>query len=165
MNNDQTFPKRLILSSTQKLFDPVGKFFPGNFTAESILQQTWKIGRDLDAPLPDEFRRWYNEINILEDVQITRYVEENESTELHFFVDACKEAYGACICFRTETPEAVKNQLIRTKVGVPRLELIACHFRSRLSHSVQQTFCFQNMKIVSWSDSMVALYCLNEYGE
>ncbi|GFY19407.1 integrase catalytic domain-containing protein [Trichonephila clavipes] len=62
-----------------------------------------------DSSLPDEivkpFFKWWNEIKILSDVEIPHYFEINESTQMHVFVDACKEAYATCIFFRSNTSQ------------------------------------------------------------
>ncbi|GFY22140.1 integrase catalytic domain-containing protein [Trichonephila clavipes] len=58
----------------------------------------------------------------------------NDSTQMHVFVDACKEVYATCIFFRSNTSQGVKVALVRAKarvaplkqVTIPRLELMVC---------------------------------------
>ncbi|GFV22607.1 uncharacterized protein TNCV_2077981 [Trichonephila clavipes] len=87
--------------------------------------------------------KWWNEIKILSDVEIPRYFEINDSTQMHVFVDACKETYATCIFFRSNTFQGVKVALVRAKarvaplkqVTIPRLELMVCCIGARLART------------------------------
>ncbi|GFT62588.1 integrase catalytic domain-containing protein [Trichonephila clavipes] len=61
-------------------------------TPKILLQNTWKLKLAWDSSLPEEimkpFFKWWNEIKILSDVEIPRYFEINDSTQMHVFVDA-----------------------------------------------------------------------------
>ncbi|GFV35656.1 putative RNA-directed DNA polymerase from transposon X-element [Trichonephila clavipes] len=142
--------KRNVLAMVHKIFDPLGILSPTTL-------------------LP----KWRDEIVYLEKVNIPRYVEINENSELHLFVDACKSSYGACVYIRTVTPLVVKIRLIRAKSRVaplktmiiPRLELMACCIGARLVHSVYAALDVPDLKIIAWSDSMVALWWLKNHGD
>ncbi|GFW26969.1 integrase catalytic domain-containing protein [Trichonephila clavipes] len=145
-------------------------------TPKILLQKTCKLKLSWDSSLPEEivkpFFKWWNEIKILSDVEISRYFEINDSSQMHVFVDACKEAYATCIFFRSTTFQGVKVSLVRAKtrvaplkqVTIPRLELMACCIGARLAHSVQKSLNITEMETVFWSDSMVALYRLRGKG-
>ncbi|GFY10354.1 putative RNA-directed DNA polymerase from transposon X-element [Trichonephila clavipes] len=145
--------------------------------AKVLLQEAWKLKLKWDDPLPENiqkiFRKWRDEIVYLEKVNIPRYVEINENSELHLFVDACKSSHGACVYIRTVTPLGVKIRLIRAKsrvaplktMTIPRLELMACCIGARLVHSVYAALDVPDLKIIAWSDSMVALWWLKNHGD
>ncbi|GFW09338.1 putative RNA-directed DNA polymerase from transposon X-element [Trichonephila clavipes] len=169
--------KRNVLAMVHKIFDPLGILSPTTLLPKVFLQEAWKLKLKWDDPLPENsqkiFRKWRDEIVYLEKVNIPRYVEINENSELHLFVDACKSSYGACVYIRTVTPLGVKIRLIRAKSRVaplktmtlPRLELMACCIGARLVHSVYAALDVPDLKIVAWSDSMVALWWLKNHGD
>ncbi|GFV45166.1 integrase catalytic domain-containing protein [Trichonephila clavipes] len=147
-----------------------------NYSGE-VLQEAWELKLKWDDPLPENiqkiFRKWRDEIVYLEKVNIPRYVEINENSELHLFVDACKSSYGVCVYIRTVTPLGVKIRLIRAKsrvaplktMTIPRLELMDCCIGVRLVHSVYAALYVPDLKIIAWSDSMVALWWLKSHGD
>ncbi|GFW12927.1 putative RNA-directed DNA polymerase from transposon X-element [Trichonephila clavipes] len=107
--------KRNVLAMVHKIFDPLGILSPTTLLPKALLQEAWKLKLKWDDPLPENiqkiFRKWRDEIVYLEKVNIPRYVEINENSELHLFVDACKSSYGACVYVRTVTPLGVKIRL------------------------------------------------------
>ncbi|GFY47232.1 putative RNA-directed DNA polymerase from transposon X-element [Trichonephila inaurata madagascariensis] len=119
------------------------------------------------------FRKWRDETQYLEKIDIPRYVEINENSELHLFVDACKSSYGACVYVQTVTPLGFKIRLIRARsrveplkiLTIPRLELMACCTSARLVQAVFAALDLPDLKIVAWSDSMVALWWLKNHGD
>ncbi|GFW48560.1 integrase catalytic domain-containing protein [Trichonephila clavipes] len=100
-----------------KIFDLLGILSTTTLLPKVLLQEAWKLKLKWDDPLPENiqkiFWKWRDEIVYLEKVNIPRYVEINENSELHLFVDACKSSYGACVYIRTVTPLGVKIRLIR----------------------------------------------------
>ncbi|GFU88636.1 integrase catalytic domain-containing protein [Trichonephila clavipes] len=168
LSGETKITKRLILATVQKIFDPIGMLCSVTLTPKILLQNTWELKLSWDSSLPDQivkpFFKWWNEIKILSDVEIPRYFEINDSTQMHVFVDACKEAYATCILFRSNTSQGVKVALVRAKarvaplkqVTIPQLELMACCIDARLAHSVQEFLNITEMETVFWSDSMVA---------
>ncbi|GFY13824.1 integrase catalytic domain-containing protein [Trichonephila clavipes] len=162
--------KRNVLAMVHKIFDPLGILSPTTLLPKVLLQEAWKLKLKWDDPLPENiqkiFRKWRDEIVYHEKINIPRYVEINENSELHLFVDACKSSYGACVYIRTVTPLGVKIRLIRAKsrvaplktMTIPRLELMAGCIGARLVHSVYAALDVPDLKIIAWSDSMVALW-------
>ncbi|GFS50995.1 integrase catalytic domain-containing protein [Trichonephila clavipes] len=169
--------KRNVLAMVHKIFDPLGILSPTTLLPKVLLQEAWKLKLKWDDPLPENiqkiFRKWRDEIVYLEKVNIPRYVEINENSELHLFVDAFKSSYGACVYIRTVTPLGVKIRFIRTKsrvaplktMTIPRLELMACCIGARLVLSVYAALDVPDLKIIAWSDSMVALWWLKNHGD
>ncbi|GFY34899.1 integrase catalytic domain-containing protein [Trichonephila clavipes] len=103
------------------------------------------------------FRKWLDETQYLEKIDIPRYVEINGNSELHLFVDACKSSYESCVYFQTVTPLGVKIQLIRARSRVapfktwtiPRLELVACCIGAKLVHTVFAALNLPDLKLVA----------------
>ncbi|GFY57211.1 integrase catalytic domain-containing protein [Trichonephila inaurata madagascariensis] len=104
---------------------------------------------------PKTFRKWRDETQYLEKIDIPRYVEINGNSELQLLVDACKISYGACVYVRTVAPLGVKIRLIRERSRVAPLK----------------TFDYSPAGIdgllhwCEWSDSMVALWWLKNHGD
>ncbi|KAF8783373.1 hypothetical protein HNY73_013540 [Argiope bruennichi] len=51
----------------------------------------------------------------LEDVEIPRYFEINDTTQMHVFADACKEACATCTFLRSDTYQGKNIALVTTK--------------------------------------------------
>ncbi|GFY46781.1 integrase catalytic domain-containing protein [Trichonephila inaurata madagascariensis] len=136
--------KRILLAMVHKIFDPLGILCTTTLLPKILLQEAWKLKLKWDDPLPENikktFRKWRDETQYLEKIDIPRYFEINGNSELHFFVDACKSSYGACVYIRAVTRLGVKIRLIRVRsrvaplktLTIPRLELMACCIGARL---------------------------------
>ncbi|GFW84207.1 integrase catalytic domain-containing protein [Trichonephila clavipes] len=144
--------KRLILSTVQKVFDANGLLSPTTLPPKLLLQETWKLELPWDSELPknivNKFMKWANEMYLLKEVSVPRYIAINETSELHIFVDASKSSYGACAFVRTVVENDVKVTLLRSKARVaplksltiPRLELMSCCIGARLANSIATCF-------------------------
>lgn len=169
--------KRVILATIQKIFDPIGLLSVAILPIKIKLQDIWKLKLSWDSPLPTEiqnsFKRWINDLHFLNSVEIARYTEINDSTQMHVFMDASKVAYAACVFLRTITSNGVKICLLRAKsrvaplkpITIPRLELLSCTIGVRLAHSIKTALNLSNLKTVFWSDSMVSLWWILEHGD
>nr|GFT13867.1 integrase_H2C2 domain-containing protein [Nephila pilipes] len=119
--------KRLILSTVQNLYDPIGVLTPTSLLPKHIIQDLWKSHFSWDEELPpsvvNRFSKWLNEMYLLKDVTLSRFMNFNETSELHVFVDACKGAYAACVFIRSEVGNESKVTLIRAKNRVAPLKL------------------------------------------
>ncbi|GBN76692.1 hypothetical protein AVEN_258574-1 [Araneus ventricosus] len=121
----------------------------------------------------DKFSKWLNEMYLLKDVALPRFMNFNETSELHVFVDACKGAYSACVFVRSKVEGESKVRLIRAKnrvaplksLSILRLELMACCVGARLVNSVIKAIDASSIKVTLWSDSTVALWWIKEYGD
>ncbi|GFY16357.1 uncharacterized protein TNCV_2350021 [Trichonephila clavipes] len=128
LSGETKITKRLILATVQNFFDPIGMLCSVTLTPKILLRNTCKLKLAWDLSLPEEiekpFFKWWNEIKILSDGKIPRYFEINDSTQMHVFVDAFKEAYATCIFFRSNTSQGVKVALVREKVRVAPLKQV-----------------------------------------
>ncbi|GBM95307.1 hypothetical protein AVEN_171556-1 [Araneus ventricosus] len=100
---------------------------------------------------------------LMKDVALPRFMNFNETSELHVLVDACKEPYAACVFVRSEVEGESKVRFLRAKnrvaslksLSIPRLELMACCIGARLVNSVIVTIVASGIKVTLWSDSTV----------
>ncbi|GBM05529.1 hypothetical protein AVEN_94803-1 [Araneus ventricosus] len=169
--------KRFILSTVQKFYDPLGMLTPSILLPKLISQDLWKFHFSWEEELPftfvDKFSKWLNEMYLLKDVTLSRFMNFNEASELHVFVDACKGAYAACVFVRSEVEGESEVRLIRAKnrvaplksLSIPRLELMACCIGARFVNSVIKAIDASSIEVTLWSDSTVALGWIKEYGD
>ncbi|GFX04372.1 integrase catalytic domain-containing protein [Trichonephila clavipes] len=162
--------KRLVLSTVQKVFDPIGMLAPSTLLPKLLLQEIWKMKKAWDQELPqnivNKFMKWFNEIQILKDVNVPRCMKIDIFTELHVFVDASKGSYAGCIFARSIIDSRVSVILVRAKsrvaplklVSIPRLELMACCVGARLLNSILKALNMPDLKVTLWSDSTTALW-------
>ncbi|GFU44966.1 integrase_H2C2 domain-containing protein [Trichonephila clavipes] len=168
--------KRLVLSTVQKVFDPIGMLAPSTLLPKLLLQEIWKMKRAWDQELPqsivNKFMKWFNEIQILKGISVPRCMKINIFTELHVFVDSSKGSYAGCVFARSIVDSRVSVILVRAKsrvaplklLSIPRLELMACCVGARLVNSILKALNMPDLKVTLWSDSTTALWWIKEYG-
>ncbi|GFW73289.1 integrase catalytic domain-containing protein [Trichonephila clavipes] len=168
--------KRLVLSTVQKVFDPIGMLAPSTLLPKLLLQEIWKMKRAWDQELPqnivNKFMKWFNEIQILKGINVPRCMKIDIFTELHVFVDASKGSYAGCVFARSIVDSRVSVILVRAKsrvaplklLSIPRLELMACCVGARLINSILKALNMPDLKVTLWSDSTTALWWIKEYG-
>ena len=166
--------KRGFLKKIAALFDPLGFLTPYTITAKILLQDMWSRGLDwdevLDKELSDRAYSWFQDLTNLSELRIPRCITSRPDVQcitLHVFVDASQEAYGAVAYARTVYQDnSVSCRLISSKshvaplqaISIPRLELTAAVSGVRLAKSVAKAQEIDNKNWVFWSDSMNALY-------
>lgn len=107
-NDNHKCTKRTILSTTFKIFDPLGLISLCTIKAKIFLQMLWLKKLDWDEQVPrdilDPWEKFTKHINILSSLKIKRKVliDDPSSVELHCFCDASQQAYGSCIYLRSE---------------------------------------------------------------
>lgn len=171
--NLEKITKRTMLSVAHKVFDPIGFTSPVMICPKMMLQKTWKIGltwdEEITGDLKNEFIGWFRELNILEEIEIPRYIQVTpdnlKKCTLHTFCDASNQAYAAVVFLRIEKADQVKLFLLAAKSRIsplkcptiPRMELLAALIGARLSKSVTDAFSWENMERYFWSDSTTVL--------
>ncbi|XP_058820716.1 uncharacterized protein LOC131682920 [Topomyia yanbarensis] len=177
-----TITKRIALSDSARLYDPLGLVGPVIVLAKLFMQELWRNQRTWDEPLEEEVQqRWLQfraNLTSLEHLTVPRWVVpciEPTIVEVHGFCDASERAYGACIYLRTVCANGNISVLLLTskskvaplgdskkqkKICLPRLELSSALLLSHLYQKVQQSLKLQ-LKSFFWTDSMIALYWLS----
>ncbi|XP_035211329.1 uncharacterized protein LOC118185562 [Stegodyphus dumicola] len=101
--------RRYILWTVHSIFDPIGILCPVTIRLKRSIQNSWnlKIGWD-ETCLEDnrlEFNKWLEDLYLLTEIKIPRYVQSNvpeEKLSFHTFCDANKSAYSAIVFLRSE---------------------------------------------------------------
>lgn len=159
--------KRIILSATHKIFDPIGFTCPVSLQPRILLTQLWaeKVDWDekIDEEKSNEFYRWLNGVPLLKEIELPRRLGEGKLS-IHAFGDASGLAYAAVVYARVETENFVNIQLLSArariapkKATIPRLELMAATIAARLTSSVLKSLTRRVGKVTYWSDSTTVL--------
>ena len=173
-NSTDKISKGSVLSSSSKLYDPLGFVEPVTVKAKIMMQELWKHNLTWDKELPDDFKenwvRWLNELQNLTPLEIPRQYFNNVDSEvqLHVFCDSSQLAYGAVAYLRGTTPKSgTKCTFVMSKSKVapikpqtmPQLELLAAVLRAELSKYLSNTILpkFHTSQIILWSDSQIVL--------
>ena len=132
--------KRIILSATHKVFDPIGFTCPVLLQPKLLLQRLWKSNRawddELDDPIRNDFLLWLKDLYLLKDIKIPRNISQDitfENARIHAFCDASGNAYATVVFLRTVSTHGVRVELIgaRSRVAplkgtiIPRLVIIS----------------------------------------
>lgn len=167
--------KRIILSTFQQVFDPLGFVSPATLVPKLLMQEAWKLNITWDRELPDNisklFIEWVTGLNSLRCISLPRNIAGTssfliENSSLHVFCDASSKAYASCIYLLTERKRSNHIELVMAKsrvapikpISLPRLELMACLIGVRLFNLVKQSFDpNRRIPVTFWSDSMNAI--------
>lgn len=167
----ETISRRIILSTTHRVFDPIGFLAPVMLCPKLLLQESWHKKMNWDEPVSPEiknkFEKWFKHIVLLEKIKIPRCfsIDSTRATwTLHVFCDASRLAYATVIFLRSESKGEVNVQLLASKarvaplknVSIPRLELLACCIGARLASTVMNGLKMKS-SVFYWSDSTTAL--------
>ncbi|XP_045456195.1 uncharacterized protein LOC123666030 [Melitaea cinxia] len=164
--------KRFILSSSFKIFDPLGLLSPCIIKPKLLLQLLWTEKLTWDEPVSDhinfEWKKFADNLHCLKSLDIPRRTlcDSPSSIELHSFSDASQSAYGACLYMRSlDSLGNVTVSLLcgKSKVApikpmtIPRLELCAALLSARLVKTTIDSLRCQNVRLIHWCDSSVVL--------
>ncbi|CAG4958843.1 unnamed protein product [Colias eurytheme] len=170
-DNTNKITKRIILSETCKIFDPLGLLSACTITLKVLLQKLWLQNLTWDESVPEDIKKiWLKtsrNLHALHSVSIPRHILPTTYTtcELHCFVDASQDAYAACVYVRAVNNDYVTVSLLcaKTRVApiktltIPRLELSAALLGARLVAKVSEALRCPINKKLFWSDSTVTL--------
>ncbi|GBN42510.1 hypothetical protein AVEN_53572-1 [Araneus ventricosus] len=89
----------------------------------------WKYQFSCEEELPftvvDILSKWLNEMYLLNDVTLPRFMNFNDTSELHVFVVACKGAYPDCVLVSSGVERETKVRLIRVENRVASLKSLS----------------------------------------
>ncbi|XP_070068244.1 uncharacterized protein [Drosophila takahashii] len=161
LSSDNTFTKRIVLSTIASLFDALGLLSPVTIRCKILLQDLHILKLGWDEPLPDTQNELWSDLrNDLKDtpkLKFPRYMHTSpsEPCEVHGFADASERAYGCYLlldglkdrssmdddaCFKTEL--FCSKQSFRAAAAQRRCRMETCtvsteprgHCFERLSH-------------------------------
>ena len=164
VNQKSIITKRVVLSESSKLYDPLGWLSPILIGTKILMQDLWIHGFDWDSPLTEEFvASWksiQSELDQLSSIRISRWLGGASNTEwsLHGFSEASKRAYAAAIYF---VPMNGQSHLIFAKtrispvktLSIPRLELMGAVLLAELINWMLPSFQVPPKEIQCWCDS------------
>ncbi|XP_003369026.1 Pao retrotransposon peptidase family protein, partial [Trichinella spiralis] len=131
--------KRQLISTTAKMYDPLGYLSPYLITAKILFQRLWQQGVDWNEKLPDN---------------------------LPVFGDASKLAYGAAVylvAIDKDGKRTVNLVLAKVKVAplkqvtLPRLELMVAFTAAKLIAFLKNNLGIRVDELNCWSDSEITL--------
>jgi hypothetical protein len=165
--------KRVVLSLTAQLFDPLGLIAPVVVTAKIFLQKLWTAKLEWDEKLPNYLEnQWDNFVKTLSDLNdviIPRCVigvQTPAQVELHGFCDSSQLAYGACIFVKScDKNGDIQVRLLTAKSRVapiktqtlPRLELCGAVLVSELMTEVKKSLNCEIDNEFYYTDSTIVL--------
>ncbi|XP_071652822.1 uncharacterized protein [Temnothorax longispinosus] len=171
---NEKITKRVILSFSHRIYDPIGFVSPVMITSKLLLQQTWISKIKWDDEVCDEirnkFKKWLKGLIRLDEIRFPRWAFDapvrDTSITFHVFCDASKKAYAAVIFARVECDSQVNVSFVSAKARVApvttmtinRLELLATCMGVRLARSTVDSLKMTDKEITYWSDSSTVLF-------
>ncbi|XP_057377031.1 uncharacterized protein LOC130698388 [Daphnia carinata] len=174
--NATTVTKRIVLRKISTVYDPMGFISPLTISARILIQEIWKLKLQWDDPLSPEMQeRWNGITQAIEksNTEVPRtYLTTGLITEIHIFVDASQQAYGAIayVCNKTQQSFAFSKSRVaplkkdQRLLTLPQMELMAATIGTRIATSILNAFKPLGLtpKCVLWSDSQIVLYWLHQ---
>lgn len=165
--------KRELLSVVMSIFDPMGFLCNYMISAKLLMREVWRHDVRWDEVLPVSLREiwnnWCTELQNVAQVNVPRYYFKNEppcSLELHTFVDASEDAFGAVSYWRwSESNDTFGVSFIAAKtkcaplktMTIPRLELQAAVLGTRLMCTILKEHSLNVARRILWSDSTTVI--------
>lgn len=164
--------KRLVLSESSKLYDPLGWLAPVLVATKILMQDLWIKGFDWDSPLDkglaENWLEIQNQLSKLSLIRVPRWFGgvKGDDWALHGFSDASKRAYAACLYY---VPKIGPAKLIFAKarispvktLSIPRLELLGAVLLADIISWIEPTFPVAPSEVHCWCDSRNVLYWLD----
>ena len=174
--NQTRITKRVILSTSPMLYDPIGWLNPFIITVKLIIQSLWERGVEWDEAVPPDiekkWNKWIEELSYIQSLKIPRRYNNSHNpvdhsrSELHTFGDASESAYAAVTYLKTYDTEGdseVKLMYCKSKVApikkvtLPRLELQAAVLAAKMSKFIKEEIKMPKIKSYLWTDSTITL--------
>lgn len=175
---------RGMLSTTARLFDPLGYAAPVILKARLIMRTCWEYKLVWDQELPPNILRqwveWKNQLPTLENLSIPRRfftsldsLEAIGCIQLHVFADSSELATGCCAYLRAVCDEVIhvstivcgKAKLLsrKPKLSIPRAELKAAVDAVRLGEKLKTELGLElnRENVIYWTDSQIVLSYIN----
>ena len=176
-NNEARITKRVILSTSPMLYDPIGWLNPFIITVKLLIQALWESGVEWDEAVPPDiekkWKKWIEELAHLQSLKINRRYNQsgksvdNDRSELHIFGDASEAAYAAVAYLKTYDIEGKSEVALMyckskvapiKKVTLPRLELQAAVLAAKMLKFIKEELKMPNIKTFMWTDSTITYH-------
>ena len=169
--------RRVMLSSLSTLYDPLNLLSCWEIICRIAIQETWTLGLDWDEPVPSHiaavFTQFVQEAKEIKDVSLPRKLRSNfrsnSPLQVFVFCDSSSKAMAACAyLYDEESNECsliisrMKVVPIKSKLSIPRLELVASLIGIRLAKFLQQSEVFKSLPFRFFSDSEIVLAWLRQ---
>jgi len=180
-SEDLVVTKRSFLRELSKVLDPLGFLAPFHIRAKMIMQEIWLTGADWDEQLgPDLHQKavqWLTELLEIPAVRFPRCLQLNHETrqnQLHVFVDASQDAYGAVVYdVKSYDSGEISSRLVSAKsrvsplksVSIPRLELMAAVLGVNLLMAVADALQSDITCAILWTDSQNVLCWIKNHSK
>ncbi|GBM67326.1 hypothetical protein AVEN_72458-1 [Araneus ventricosus] len=161
--------KRSVLSTTARIFDPLGLISP---VAKLVIQELWRLKLDWNDSLPmqleSQWKRFVTFLSTINTRNIPRYIflDYALKLELNGFADASEKAYGAAIYVRCLSNSGeISTNLLCSKsrfsplksVTIPRLQLCAAVLLVKLAQKTIISMKISFYSTVLWTNSNIVL--------
>lgn len=126
-----TVTKRSVLSTTARLFDPLGYITPIVVKAKMILKSIWnhtssdgnnaslRCDDVLPEPLHSQWEQYANELVNINQISVPRWLNYSPDTikslQLHAFCDGSSSAYASSVYIRIQYSDCVYTHLMIAK--------------------------------------------------
>nr|CAD2208431.1 unnamed protein product [Meloidogyne enterolobii] len=177
--------KRQVLSTIAKIYDPLGLISPCLIPAKKVLQKIFEANYKWDVSvsreLVEEWQRvlltWNNSGTESFEISFPRRIPIGSASEreLHCFVDASGQGFGAAVYLRTEVEDGIKTNLIFAKslikplnmsqneATIPRLELQAIMVGVKSLKFLLEELKLNKEVATIWTDSLCNVERLNNF--
>ena len=160
------------------VFDPLGFVSPVILEARLLYRRHCELDLEWDEPFPETelFRwvKWLETLPCLQQISIPRWISMPTTTDyqkfqLHYFVDASKEAYGAVCYLRiVSVNDKVICRLLMSKsylapkdeTSIPRLELLAAVTAVKMDMLLSTELNLNLRPSIFWTDSSIVLHSI-----
>lgn len=172
IGESKNITKRVILSNSSKIFDPLGLISPCVIKIKMLLQSLWleKLSWDDQVPIniATEWINFRSELSCLENLKINRHAitKNKKYVEMHCFSDSSEKAFGAAVYLKSVDDNGkIEINLLASKakvaplqsVSLARLELCGAVVAARLANKISKALRIEIEKRYFWTDSTIVL--------
>lgn len=169
-NDDKPFTRRGVLSTINRIFDPLGFLAPIIIQGKSLMRNLIQKTVDWDEPLPEkqsiQWKNWRDSLRHLQNVHVPRlYLDQSFSEKrnktIHVFCDASESAISAVAYVESDGNLGFilgKSKLAPLKGhSIPRLELCGAVLAVEIAKCVSEQLELPIEHFKFYSDSKLVL--------
>ena len=157
--------KRLLLKKYMAIYDPQGWILPFVMLARIAYRDTWREKLEWDEEVPRRLQitwnKWFAQLPELSAIEVPRSFDQCQESQLHTFVDASGEGYGAVAYMVSATGSRMvaARGKVNSDVGktIPKLELLAACLGVKLAAAISEALKIPSTSMWYWGDSMNVL--------